>query len=109
MSKIAISPSDMVFVKNDADELEADFSDLSGRLVEDKPGEFKTACFQASYNLHAKLGANHFAVYKYLRERVLESSSYDLIEEFNMLNNVFIMGIKIAGERFSQTIKNIKK
>jgi len=100
----AISLSDMVFVKASADELEAEFSDMSGRLVEHIPGSFKAACFQVSYEIHAKLGTDQFAVYSYLRSRMLENSQYDVVEEFNSLHKVFIMAIKITGERFHKTL-----
>jgi len=101
---IEISVSDMVFVKNVADELEAVFSDMSGRLVENIPGSFKAACFQSSYEIHTKFGTHQFAVYSYLRSRILENPQHDVVEEFNSLHQVFIMAIKIAGERFQKTL-----
>lgn len=108
MVDITVSPSDMVFVNDAANELEARFSDMSGRLVEDKPGDFKAVCFQTSYEIHEKFGTHQFAVYKILRERVLHNSMSDIIEEFNVLNTVYIMGIKAAGERFKKTLAEFK-
>jgi len=101
---IEISISDMVFVKAAADELEATFSDMSGRITEDVPGSFKAACFQVSYEINAKFGTHQFAVYSYLRSRILENPQHEVVEEFNSLNKVFIMAIKIAGERFRKTL-----
>lgn len=101
---IEISLSDMVFVKDAADELEASFSDMSGRPTEDVPGSFKAACFQVSYELHTKFGTHQFAVYRYLRSRILENTQPDFVEEFNSMHKVFIMAIKIAGERFQKTL-----
>lgn len=101
---IEISLSDMVFVKDVADELEATFSDMSGRPTEDVPGSFKAACFQASYEINAKFGTHQFAVYSYLRSRILENPQHEVVEEFNSLHKVFIMAIKIAGDRFQKTL-----
>jgi hypothetical protein len=108
MVEITVSPSDMVFVNDAANELEATFSDLSGRLVEDKPGDFKVACFQVAYEIHVKLGTNQFAVYKLLRDRILHSSMSDVIEEYNILNSVYILGIKEASERFNNILADFK-
>ncbi len=108
MVEITVSPSDMVFVNDAANELEATFSDMSGRLVEDKPGDFKVACFQVAYEIHVKFGTNQFAVYKLLRERILHSSMSDVIEEYNILNGVYILGIKTMSERFNKDLADFK-
>ena len=108
MVEITVSPSDMVFVNDAANELEATFSDMSGRLVEDKPGDFKVACFQVAYEIHVKFGTNQFAVYKLLRERILHSSMSDVIEEYNILNGVYILGIKAMSEQFNKDLADFK-
>lgn len=108
MVEITVSPSDMVFVNDAANELEATFSDMSGRLVEDKPGDFKVACFQVAYEIHVKLGTHQFAVYKLLRERILQNSMSEVIEEYNILNGVYILGIHEAGERFKKTLADVR-
>lgn len=106
---IEISLSDMVFVKAAADELEAEFSDMSGRPTEEIPGTFKAACFQASYEINAKFGTHQFAVYSYLRSRILENPQHEIVEEFNSLHKVFILAIKIAGERFHKTLVDARE
>lgn len=108
MVEITVSPSDMVFVNDAANELEATFSDMSGRLVEDKPGDFKVACFQVAYEIHVKLGTHQFAVYKLLRERILQNSMSEVIEEYNILNGVYILGITEASARFNNILADFK-
>ena len=107
---IEVSISDQVFIKEVADELEEKFSDMYGRLVENEPGEFKAACFQAAYNLNLKLSVNQFAVYKMCRERFFESLplTLDVIEEYNAFNAVFIMGINEASARIKKLMKDSK-
>lgn len=108
MIEITVSPSDMVFVNDAANELEATFSDMSGRLVEDKPGDFKVVCFQVAFQIHVKFGTHQFAVYKLLRERLLDSPMADVVEEYNMLNSVYIMGIEETAKRFNKILEDFK-
>ena len=99
-----LSISDLVFVNAAADNLEEQFSDMSGRLVEQSLGDFKIACFKESYLLHGKFDCSQYQAFRVMYQRILSVSEEVLIEEFKMMYSCFIFGAEMLKERMTKKV-----
>jgi hypothetical protein len=102
MNMSPLSVSDLVFVNSVADDIEEKFSDMSGRLVELAPGDFKIACFKESFLLHQKLGCGQYHAFRVIYERILSVPEDTLIEEFKMMFDSFIFGAETLKARMTK-------